>query len=273
MREFGWPTAPDGPPVLVIDDDPAARQLLERALTRGGWGVVSAADGPTGIGICRELQPIAVTLDVLMPGMDGWQVLGALKEDPLTAQIPVILVSMVEDRKLGFTLGASDYLVKPVSKDVLLAAIEPYRKSRGRVLVVEDDDAFRLLLVRTLERAGWSVEHVCNGAEGVLALETTAPDVVIVDLMMPVMDGFELLATMRSDLRWEAIPAVVVTARELSVDERARLNLHASEVLRKAATDCDRLLTRVIQAVATVAKGVSCDTAPSRLASQATRGR
>jgi PAS domain S-box-containing protein len=242
---------PGAPLVLVIDDDPDARDLLARTLSRGGYRVELASDGKVGIELCRRLSPVAVTLDVLMPGMDGWQVLSQMKADPQLSRVPVVLVSMVEDRSMGFALGATQYLTKPVDRDLLLATLEPYRAgSPGRALVVEDDAALRELVSRTLEKAGWEVRTASNGQEGLAEVEMGRPDLVLLDLMMPVMDGFEFLARLRQDERHADLPVIVVTARDLSPDERHRLHTQAQRVLQKAVTSQDELLRQVASTVA-----------------------
>ncbi len=162
---------PEGPgpagreTILVVDDDAAARELVERFLSAEGYRVVTAARGEDALRLAREVHPKAVTLDVMMPGMDGWSVLSALKADPETADIPVVMLTIVEDRNLGFALGASDYLTKPIARDALLRVL---KKDRGaadgrRALVVEDDEATRTMLRRMLEKDGWSVAGAANG--------------------------------------------------------------------------------------------------------------
>jgi PAS domain S-box-containing protein len=241
---------PDGPArgtVLVIDDDPAARAITSRVLVREGYRVVEAADGETGLTLVREIRPDLITLDILMPGMDGWAVLAALKADPGLASIPVILQTITEDRNMGFALGASEYLTKPIERKRLAALVKRYVPSpaAGQVLVVEDDDATRALLVRALTKAGWSVVEAANGRLALAAIAAASPALVLLDLMMPEMDGFEFLDTIRQDPRHHGIPVVVITAKTLTEADRQRLNGGVERVVQKHALDADALLTEV----------------------------
>jgi CheY-like chemotaxis protein len=234
--------------VLVIDDDPAARALTRRALEREGYGIVEAADGETGLRLARELRPRLITLDVLMPGMDGWAVLAALKSDSDLAAIPVILQTILEDRNLGFALGASEYLTKPVDRKRLAALVKRYvpRDGGGPVLVVEDDAPTRALLSRTLSKAGWTVAEAENGRVALERIGEARPSLILLDLMMPEMDGFEFVDTLRrGDGGGPAIPIVVITARTLSDAERRHLNGGVERVVQKHALDAEALLAEV----------------------------
>jgi CheY-like chemotaxis protein len=241
--------APGGPAVLVIDDEPAARELMERFLTREGFRVVSAAGGEEGLRLARELRPHAITLDVTMPGMDGWAVLSALKADPELADIPVIMLTMVDDRNLGYALGASDYLTKPVDRERLIAVLRRYRQDLP-VLVVDDDAGFRELMRRVLEREGYTVTEADNGRAGLDQLREHLPGVILLDLMMPEMDGFEFLDEFRRHEAWRAIPVVVVTAKELTAEDHERLNGGVARILQKGASSRESLLVEVRELVA-----------------------
>jgi len=238
--------APSGT-VLVIDDDTAARALTRRALEREGYGIVEAADGETGLRLARELSPRLITLDILMPGMDGWQVLAALKSDPALASIPVILQTILEDRNLGFALGASEYLTKPVDRKRLAELVKRYvpRAGAGPVLVVEDDPATRAMLGRTLSKAGWEVAEAENGRIALEQVGVRRPSLILLDLMMPEMDGFEFVDTLRRDLSGPAVPIVVITAHTLSDADRRRLNGGVERVVQKHALDVESLLAEV----------------------------
>ncbi len=240
--------APGGPAVLVIDDEPAARELMERFLTREGFRVVSAPGGEEGLRLARELRPHAITLDVMMPGMDGWAVLSALKADPELADIPVIMLTMVDDRNLGYALGASDYLTKPVDRERLIAVLRRYRRDLP-VLVVDDDAGFRELMRRVLEREGYTVTEADNGRAGLAELREHLPGVILLDLMMPEMDGFEFLDEFRRHEAWRGIPIVVVTAKELSAEDHERLNGGVARILQKGASSRESLLTEVRELV------------------------
>lgn len=239
--------------VLVVDDDPVARDLLSRSIKRGGYRVEAAADGAEALRLARELSPDAITLDVLMPQMDGWAVLAALKEDPALQLIPVSMVSIVDDRRMGFALGAAEYLTKPIDRDKLLAVLARLcpDETRRDVLVVEDDEATRELVCRTLDGKGWRVRAAENGVVGLERLNETLPDLVLLDLMMPEMDGFEFLARMRANQRWRGIPVVVVTAKTLTAEDRARLNSgFVDKLVEKGDDTVERLVATVEEILA-----------------------
>ncbi len=235
---------PDRDTVLIIDDDPDVLELMTRFLEREGFHTVVAQDGDEGLRLARELTPLAITLDVLMPGMDGWAVLSVLKADERTAEIPVLLLSLVDQRRLGFTLGAAEYFTKPVDRDRLLRTLERYRgtDADSAILVVEDDPEIRSVLRRTLEGVGWRVEEAMHGGAALEAVTARPPRAIVLDLMMPGMDGFEFLATLRENPAWRAIPVVVVTAMELTAAQRARLEHSTERVIQKSATSREELL-------------------------------
>ncbi len=234
--------------VLVIDDDASARDLIKRYLSKEGFHVVTAAGGEDGIQKARELQPVFITLDVMMPSMDGWDVLSALKADDELCQIPVIMMTMVDDKNLGLALGATDYMTKPIDRDRLMALASRYRnpaEGNHDVLVVEDDDSTRTLISRILEGAGWNVTEAENGKVALEKLANCRPALMLLDLMMPVMDGFSLLAEMRKRTEWSATPVVVITAKELTADERNWLNGEVRQVLQKGSYSREQLLDQV----------------------------
>ena len=236
--------------VLVIDDEAAVRDLMQRFLAREGFRVVTAAGGEEGLQRARELRPDAITLDVMMPGMDGWAVLSALKADPALADIPVVMLTIVDDRNLGYALGASDYLTKPIDRERLAAVLDKYRRDLP-VLVVDDDAEIRQLLRRMLEPDGYRVVEADNGRVALDRLRDVVPSVVLLDLMMPEMDGFEFVAEFRRQPTWRAIPIVVITARDLSREDRERLNGYVQKILQKGAHGRDELLAEVRDMVAT----------------------
>jgi PAS domain S-box-containing protein len=248
--------APRGTAVLIIDDDPAARAITHRVLAREGYEVIEAADGETGLRLARERRPALITLDILMPGMDGWAVLAALKADPDIAAIPVILQTIVEDRNMGFALGAAEYLTKPIERKRLASLVRRHvpNTSAGPVLVVEDDEHTRTLYARTLEKAGWTVLQAENGRVALERMAAARPALVLLDLMMPEMDGFEFLDVIRQDEGRRGIPVVVITARTLSPDDRTRLNGGVERVLQKRALHTEALLSEV-RAVAAAGPG------------------
>ena len=242
------PTPGMGQAVLVIDDDESVRDLMQRYLQQEGFSVVTASSGPQGLRLAKQVQPVAITLDVLMPGMDGWSVLEALKADPLLSEIPVILVTMVDDKSKGFALGAVEYLTKPVDRvrlAGLLASLQPEPRS-GPVLVVEDDEGTRELLRREVEREGLEVVEAENGRVGLERVAETKPRLILLDLIMPGMDGFAFLQKLRQNPAWASIPIVVVTGKSLLTEDRARLNGNVRSVLQKDASNPDEMLKRIV---------------------------
>jgi len=180
--------ATDGelPLVLVIDDELESRVILSRHLVKGGYQVMTADSGIEGLALARELQPVAITLDVLMPGMDGWHVLEVLKSDPMLREIPVIMCTIVDNQEHGFAMGATDYLTKPVDRNQLLRVLQNfYTAPKSRVLVVDDDSDSRALMELTLNKAGWSVIGVENGRVALTRMAEQRPDVILLDLGLP----------------------------------------------------------------------------------------
>ena len=207
----------------------------------------SAPDGDTGLRLARETQPAAITLDVVMPGKDGWAVLKELKSDSQLRDIPVIMVSMIEDRNIGYALGAVDYLTKPVDRERLSQIISQYRCQNPPcpILIVEDDNETRELMRRTLEGDGWDVAEARHGREALERIRERTPDVIILDLMMPVMSGFEFLGELRSVEAWRKIPVVVATAKDLTEEDRELLSSAVEAILKKGAYTRDQLLEQV----------------------------
>ncbi len=238
--------------VLVIDDDPAARDLMSRFLTREGFHFVLATNGEEGLKLAREIHPNVITLDVMMPKMDGWAVLQELKADPELRTVPVIMVTIIDDKNMGYTLGAADYMTKPIDREQLSSILNKYRCPQPPcpVLVVEDDDSSREMMRSMLQREGWAVTQATNGREGLECVARERPHVILLDLMMPEMDGFEFLVELHRNPPWRDIPVVVITAKELTADERARLNGSVEKVLLKGAFSREELLSQVRELVA-----------------------
>ncbi|MBI1997734.1 MAG: response regulator [Deltaproteobacteria bacterium] len=234
------------PTILVVDDDQTVREVMERYLAREGFSVVTASGGQEGLRMARELHPAAITLDVIMPDLDGWTVLAAIKGDPELADIPVILMTIVDEKNRGYSLGATDYIVKPVDRQRLSGVLRNICGAVGRqVLLVDDDDMMRRGMRLTLEKDGWQVSEAENGRIALARLAETRPDVIVLDLMMPEMDGFEFLVEMRSRAEWRDIPVLVVTAKDLTAEERSRLNGDVERVLQKGASELDELLREI----------------------------
>jgi CheY-like chemotaxis protein len=248
--------APTGSLVLVIDDDPTVHELMSRSLMREGFRVESAYSGEEGLRRAKELKPDAITLDVMMPRMDGWAVLTALKADAITSNIPVIMVTMVNDQGLGYTLGASDYLTKPIEKDKLLTVLRKYQCETDScdVLIVEDDPGIREMMSRILQNNGWSTVEAENGRIGLDRVQDSQPGLILLDLMMPEMDGFQFIDEIAKNEAWRKIPIIVVTAMDLSPEDRERLNGQVEKILQKGAYTRDRLLNEVCSLVMTSIK-------------------
>ncbi|MEO8480003.1 MAG: response regulator, partial [Gemmatimonadota bacterium] len=233
--------------ILVIDDEASVRTLLRRFLVREGFAVEEASSGEAGIALARSTRPDAITLDVMMPGMDGWEVLTALKSEADLADIPVIMLTVVDDKKLGYALGAAEYLTKPIDREHLRRVLASYRADdqTRRVLVVEDDHATGDLLRRTLESEGWTVVVAENGREGLACYDEAPPSLILLDLMMPEMDGFDFLETIRGAPRASTAPVIVVTAKDLTPDDHRRLNGNVTAVLQKGGYSRDELLSEI----------------------------
>ena len=233
--------------VLVIDDDATVRDLLERFLGKEGFRVVSADGGEEGLRLAGQLRPDAITLDAMMPGMDGWSVLSALKADPDLSGIPVIMLTLVDDKNLGYALGAADYLTKPVDRQRLVSVLEKYRHddAPGDILVVDDEPANRETLRGMLENEGFSVAEAENGRVALEGLDRVRPSAILLDLMMPEMDGFEFVARLREREEWRTIPVVVVTAKDITREDRMRLDGYVTEVIQKGSQGRDQLLAEV----------------------------
>ena len=237
----------DGPEedvVLVIDDDPATRDLLSRFLTREGFTVRSAPDGRAGLALAQALKPRVVILDVTMPHMDGWTVLRALKDDPHLSAIPVVMCTVIDEQNLGFSLGASDYLLKPVNWEKLREVLTRVEAdaAKGDVLVVEDDPDTRDRLRALLSKNGWTVTEAENGRLGLDAVALRVPSVVLLDLNMPEMDGFTFLRSFRVMPATAAVPVIVMTARDLSAGERAELKGGGARVVEKGQVSMQDLV-------------------------------
>jgi GAF domain-containing protein/CheY-like chemotaxis protein len=240
--------------VLVIDDDPTVRDLMDRFLVKQGFSVVTAASGIEGLRLAREARPAAITLDVMMPDLDGWTVLAALKGDPALASIPVILVTIVDEKSRGYSLGATDYMVKPIDRERLAAVLKSLCGDRPapHVLVVDDDPVVRAFVSQTLERAGWSIAEAENGRIALQRLAARRPDVIVLDLLMPVLNGFEFLAALRRDPAWRSVPVVVLTSMDLTAEDRRVLNGSVERILQKGAWERDQLLDEIGRVLAGV---------------------
>ncbi|MEA5463422.1 ATP-binding response regulator [Leptothoe sp. PORK10 BA2] len=235
--------------ILVIDDDDDAREILRRSLDEAGYNVVCASSGEQGLALAGEILPDAITLDVMMPQMDGWSVLRQLKEMPVVSEIPVILLSMIDDRPMGHSLGAVDYLTKPIDRKRLISVLETHLSGQPSptILVVEDDVNAREIMGRFLQRQDWTVELASNGREALQFLDKNQPHLIVLDLMMPEMDGFEFIQVLRQNSEWRDIPVIVLTAKALTISDQQQLE-GVARVYQKADLNRQELLNE-LQAV------------------------
>jgi len=230
-----------GMSVLIIDDDPMVHQLLRGHLMDGAFEVYSATDGVEGLIAAKEKRPSVILLDLHLPKLDGWGVLARLKGDPVTSNIPVIILSVEEQRARGFSFGACDYLVKPVEPDMLISVVKKsIRPEAGDVLVVDDDPATRELVSRSLRRVGFTTVEAANGEEALLRARVVSPAMVVLDLLMPGIDGFEVLRTLRAE--GNQVPILVLTGKTLSAAEQRTLEDGVSHVLSKGGVAIDELV-------------------------------
>jgi len=195
--------------------------------------------------LARELHPSAIVLDVRMPIMDGWDVLTVLKADPVLRDVPVIMVTIEDAQQKGFALGASEYITKPVDRERLIYTLQKYHRPAGRILIVEDNDASRELLRRILERDGWTAVEAANGRVALMRVAEQQPDLILLDLMMPEMDGFEFLTELRKNSEWHNIPILVLTAKKIEARDRELLNGYVEQILEKGTYRLEDLLGQI----------------------------
>jgi PAS domain S-box-containing protein len=245
--------APDTRPlVLVAEDEAGARSLLHTYLEQGGYRVATVADGDRVVEQVRALRPVAVTLDVMLPGRDGWEVLQALKDDPTTADVPVVIVSVLDNQTLGYALGASAYLTKPIGRRELLPALAravrasaPGAAQSPKALVVDDDAHVVELVTALLQPAGYTVLRAQDGAHAVALARLQRPDVVLLDLLLPGTSGFTVVEQLKADASTQDIPIVILTAEELTAGDRAALNGHIAALIARDGVTQEQFLAEV----------------------------
>jgi len=234
--------------VLVVEDDAHAYDLIATALNSAGYLSVRARHGDEALRLAREARPIAVTLDLVLPGIDGWEVLKTLKSDAATRDIPVVIISRVDERDLGVALGADDYFVKPVDRDRLLNRVRQLTtsdQSKTRLLLIDDDTSLHELLDEELTRLGYTIESAFNGETGFAAAKANTPDVIILDLMMPGMSGFEVAGLLKDHPSTARIPILVLTSKEISADDRRELQSKVAACVQKGKSARDQLVAEI----------------------------
>jgi signal transduction histidine kinase/DNA-binding response OmpR family regulator len=237
----------DKPKVLIIDDDVGARELFRIHLIRLGYEIFEADNGVAGLAVAYREKPNVIILDVIMPDLDGWGVLAQLKNDPVLSNIPVVMASIVENRPLAYALGAAEFVNKPIERMSLEDTVRKCLTSDHilTVLIVEDDELTRSMLSSLLTKKGWSIRTAVNGADALASVKEVSPDLILLDLMMPEVDGFEFLKTLRTEEQWQSIPVVILTAKNLSETERSTLANNAQNILQKGSYDKDYLLDQI----------------------------
>jgi len=236
--------------VLVVEDDAHAYELLAAALASAGYLAVRARHGEEALRLARETHPMAVTLDLVLPGLDGWEVLKKLKGDVMTREIPVVIISMVDNRELGLALGADDYFVKPVDRDRLLQRIREItavvtRAARPKLLLIDDDASVHALLDEELERLGYAIEGAYSGEEGLRVAGEVHPDLIILDLMMPGMSGFEVATGLKDNPLTANIPILVLTSKDLTNSDRSELQSKVTSFVQKGKSAREQLVREI----------------------------
>lgn len=256
MRTLGDIKKTKAKTVLVVDDDAEMHALMQNALEKVDIQVLHAYQGEECLSMAKKYKPDLITLDVIMPLMDGWATLSALKSDPLLAKIPVILVSMLLEKDLGFVLGAVDYLNKPVNPKVLVEKIEHLLPQGAikSVLIVDDEVDSRRIISRAIKKCHWQVSEATNGREAITLISKDVPSVILLDLMMPEMDGFEVIQELQSNEKWAQIPVVIITAKDLTQEEREFLNHSTKVVLQKDSYNRQQLISAITGQIEQVIK-------------------
>jgi CheY-like chemotaxis protein len=225
--------------VLVVDDNPQAAEILARHLDAGGFRTEVARTGPEALSMASRLKPVAITLDILLPEVDGWEVLTRLKADEATQNIPVVVVSVIDNPSLGRALGALDYFVKPVDGKALLSRLGQYtfttkvKSEKVQVLVVDDEEANLDLMEGLLKPAGFGVIRAGGGKEGIELAKSQVPSLILLDLMMPEVTGFDVVEALRAEEATRAIPIMVLTAKVLTADDKKALNGQVAAVFER----------------------------------------
>ena len=259
-------TTPRDGAVLVIDDNPDARKFIIEALAKEGMSAVTASDGEEGLRLAKQFHPAAIFLDVIMPRLDGWSVLAEIKKDPKLADVPVIMLTVAAGQDMGYTLGAAEYLTKPVDGEDLTAVIRKYCEADTdtTVLVVDDDDTTRHAVRRALTRAGFVVDDAVNGADALAKTKLKPYALIILDLVMPVMDGFAFVREFRKTPNGNQTPIVIVTSKDLTPGDRKQLTGQVEAVMQKGGYSLEELQAEIHRfAVKAGAGGAGPEVAPN----------
>jgi CheY-like chemotaxis protein len=239
--------------ILVIDDDPDAVYLIQENLNRGEFEVIGTRDAHEGLKLAGIKQPDVILLDVLLPGADGWQLLFDLKQNPSTSIIPVILLTILDKKALGFHLGAADYLLKPLNptavRESLIKVIGPKSPTQKRVLLVDDDPQVMDVLQQVLPESEFKVEYAKDGLAGLKAVHTSLPDIILLDIIMPRMDGFAFIQKLRSNPATCEIPVIVISVKDLSVEETSFLRKNVTAILKKQGFQQEQVIKELHQAL------------------------
>ena len=245
------PAGDDRPKVLYIEPDPMNVMLLNDILMEAGYQVIPAFDGAEGLFLATAIRPQVIILAIMLPGLDGWEVLRRIKANPTTWNIPIIVASAVEEKKLGLYFGASDYLVKPVDKTCLLDALSrlsALSKTRWCNVAIVDDDVNTLeITAEVLEKEGYRASKFTSGEEFLANLQEQRPDIAILDLLMPHINGFQLLDALRENPDWSNIPVLVMTTKILAAEELVRLNSQVRTVIRKSGITHENAYRQLIE--------------------------
>jgi CheY-like chemotaxis protein/two-component sensor histidine kinase len=246
--------------ILVIDDDPTIRDLMTRHLEKNNFSVLKALDGAQGIKMAREYKPDAITLDILMPDLDGWSVLRTLKADKEVSHIPVIMASIIDEKKKGFSLGAADYLSKPVERTRLLKSIGKLLGKKGDnvILVVEDNEDLRYTIKESLASANYTVLEANNGIKALEVLNNSSnpkPDLILLDLMMPEMNGFEFIEVYREKFK-NIAPVVVITGADLDDKDREFLSSETTRILEKSTMSDTGIADELVKTIESISSKV-----------------
>jgi CheY-like chemotaxis protein/two-component sensor histidine kinase len=241
--------------IMCIDDDPGVITLYKRYLEKQDYQVIGVTDPTRAVDEAKRLLPYAITLDVMMPQKDGWDVLAELKKSPEISNTPILVCSIIQDKTRGFSLGAADYLVKPITEDELRRALERVKRDRtvNTILVVDDEPSALQLLKRILAaQPQYKVLAATGGAQALAMVQSDKPDLILLDLMMPEIDGFAVLETVKSNPATHDIPVIVVTAKEITAEDRERLNGNMAALYNKGMFTAEQLLADIAAALQTM---------------------